>query len=672
MNFVKNIKNAIWVFIFVLILGLVYYRWFTLTPVVGGDWPYFFNETIREFTLTVPPWNTWYGNGLGGTSPIYFLQIYQNFTIFLSNSLNIPWIIIYKISWFGVFIVSSIFSSIFLLKTIFPNSNLWMKLIASLIFVTNTYVLMVADGGQMGVLLSYSLAPLVLASFIKLVKIFGNRVRKLEQGLVCGLILSAQVMFDPRIAYLTMLGVFVYFVTKFWIDKKNISKILNLIIYIFIIPVVSTVLIHAIWVLPYILIKQNFASNFGEAYSGVGIVKFLSFASFSQTLSLLHPNWPENIFGKSYFMKPEFLIIPIIAFSSLFFINKLKESKKEIIYFCILGLLGAFLAKGANPPFGEIYLKAFSNIPGFILFRDSTKFYALTILAYSVLIPFVLERVSNKFSSIKFIVPIIFIFFWLFTINPAILGQLRGTFRSHEVPQEYLSLKDFINNQPEFFRTLWIPRQQRFTYLSNSHPPVEAIPLFKASSSAEIINKLRQKDAQKYLEKFAIKYVIVPYDSMGEIFQKDRKYDEMSYKNLIEDLNGIRWLKKVDGFGNIAVFQTPQYNDHVSVLDGKVISSKMITPYNYQVTVSTDKPTKLIFSESYDPYWQLRNGETSNSKRTSENLNSFELTKTGTNTFQIYFMQEDYYSFGRIISVSALFVILLFLFMYRKLVLLRN
>ena len=33
-------------------------------------------------------------------------------------------------------------------------------------------------------------------------------------------------------------------------------------------------------------------------------------------LSLLHPNWPENLFGKVYFLQPEFLILPILAFSA--------------------------------------------------------------------------------------------------------------------------------------------------------------------------------------------------------------------------------------------------------------------------------------------------------------------------------------------------------------------
>ena len=66
----KNKLNIVSIFIFGLILTLVYYRWFTFGPIIGGDWPFLFKETLKEFHLFVPYWNTWQGNGLGLTNPI--------------------------------------------------------------------------------------------------------------------------------------------------------------------------------------------------------------------------------------------------------------------------------------------------------------------------------------------------------------------------------------------------------------------------------------------------------------------------------------------------------------------------------------------------------------------------------------------------------------------------
>jgi len=74
-----------------------------------------------------------------------------------------------------------------------------------------------------------------------------------------------------------------------------------------------------------------------------------TYSKFENTISLLQPNWPENIFGKAYFMRPEFLILPMLAFSALLFIHKAQKEKRElIVFFVIIGLLGAFLAKGRD------------------------------------------------------------------------------------------------------------------------------------------------------------------------------------------------------------------------------------------------------------------------------------------------------------------------------------
>lgn len=705
MNFLKNRTNVFWVFSFILILGSVYYRWFTLNPIIGGDWPYFFNETLKEFPLLFPSWNTWLGNGWGGTNSIYFLQMFQDFTVLFTTFLKIPWVVVYKVLWFGGFITFSVFSSVYLSKSVLHTREVWVHLISPLIFATNTYVLMLVDGGQMGIALAYSVSPLALGVFIKLTNLISSskfnskfKVQNSKFSIIAGLVLALQVIFDPRIAYITMIGVALYFSFNV---TKNMVKNLHLTLFVFVIPAAFAVLLHATWILPLLITRQNVASELGDAYSSLGIVKFLSFSSFSQTLSLLQPNWPENIFGKVGFMKSEFLAIPILAYSSLLFIKNSKLSprgeagktqnfnnnltikqfnNKAILFFAFLGIIGAFLAKGANPPFGEVYLWLFDHVSGFVFFRDSTKFYLFTTLSYSVLIPYSFWAISNKASSIgkhvhiiKFLLFTSFVLFWLFTIRQAVTGQLNGTFQHHEVPNEYFKLKNFLSDQPDFFRTFWIPREQRFTYYSTAHPSLEATHLFNATTSTKMISMLKKPETQKYFEELNVKYVIVPYDSLGEIFQKDRKYDEAGYKNIITELKGITWLKKIDGFGKIAVFQTPYYNDHIYLSGNGKITSGMSTPYRYLVTVSIDKPQKLIFSEKYNPDWVIKDGKnTVHSQKTSTGFNSFALNKKGTYSFEIYFSQEDYYFYGRIISIVTILLVAYLIFILPRSFSLRN
>jgi len=659
----KNKSNLLFSLLLLVLIGIIYREWFFSKEIIGGDWPYVFPEVLKDMLFPPSSWVSWQGNGLGGINPVYFLHLYQNFTVSIAYYLGIPWTAIYKIFWFGAFILISAFSSIYLIKKVVPDLSIDKALIAGLIFTTNTYILMVVGGGQMGVALAYAIVPFVLARFLILLNSSDFLYRN---AIIAGLTLSAQVLFDPRISYITVMGIGIYILMNFKeLNKKRALSLLASCVIVF--------LLHLSWILPLLLFHGNVDQLLDASNTSVEAVRFFSFASFSQSFSFLHPNWPENIFGKVGFMKPEFLLLPILAFSSLLFAhNEKKEKKMFILYFAILALVGSFLAKGANVPFGGIYLSAFTNIPGFIFFRDSTKFYVFVILAYSVLIPFVLEKISNKIFNVKFLIPALFIFFWLFTINPVILGQLGGTFKSHEVPQEYLSLKDYLNDQSDFFRTLWVPRQQRFTFGSQSHPAVEASPLFNATNSAKLAEAFRQKNTQDYLSKLGIKYVVIPYDSLGEIFLEDRKYDAKKRIELEESLDGINWLDKIQR-GKITIYENKFFKDHFWLENNDKLTYKMISPVKYSLHVNINKPTNLIFSENYNPYWVIKeNVNISYSKKTLDNLNSFKLNKIGTYSLEIYFSQESYYSIGRIISIFAFLGILLFLVLLRKEILLHN
>jgi len=677
----KAKNNFIPALVFIIVILFLYSPWFTHGEIIGGDWPYFFKETLKEIPLSIPSWNTWQGNGLGGINPTYFLQIYLNFTVFFVNFLNIPWIVVYKIFWFGLFIFLSIFSSIYLANTLFKNLSIWQKSLTSLIFVSNTYILLVVAGGQMGVALAFSFSPFLLARFIKHIDFvnsqnfkFNLKTAIFKSAVITGLVLAIGVMFDPRISYIAVLASLIYALLNF---KKILSRhsllasLINLcvfVFFVFVVPGFIAILLHASWLLPFLITGESVYSDPSRLYTHPGIVEFLSFATFSQTLSILHANWPENIFGKVSFMRPEFLIIPIIAYSSLLFANN--KFRKIAVFLSVLGIIGAFLSKGTNEPFGKTYLWMFENIPGFVMFRDATKFYLLTVISYSVLIPFVLMAISNKLSGlgysifkkkekITYIVLVLFLVFWTFTIRETVLGKLGGTFKRHDVPGDYIILKDFMYKQPEFFRTLWIPRQQRFTYYSNIHPSVEGVPLFNATGSAEAIKNLKEERAQEYLSDLSIKYVIVPYDSMGEIFQEDRKYDKKQYEDTINSLREVNWLKEIEGFGKIKIFEVPSPKDHLQLSDNGSISYEMISPVKYAVSVFIQIPQELVFSEKYNPYWVAKvNGEIMLSEKTAEGLNSFKLEK-GDYDLEIIFLQDKYNTYGKIISAGTLAVIIL-------------
>ncbi len=222
----------------------------------------------------------------------------------------------------------------------------------------------------------------------------------------------------------------------------------------------------------------------------------------------------------------------------------------RIPYFALLALAGAFLAKGSNPPFGEVYLWLFDRVPGFNLFRDPSKFYIYVALAFSILIPFGVQEVGKKK-----IFAILFILFWAFTIREALFGQLAGTFKPMPVSQEYVNFKDFFISQPEPFQTLWIPERQRFGFRSLLHPALDARLLSKQSSVSGILDWITREDTKKELDDLRVRFMVVPFDARKELFLTDRVYDEALYNKVIQELDSLSWVKRIDRFAPIMLYE---------------------------------------------------------------------------------------------------------------------
>lgn len=537
--------------IFILFLFLavvVFHPWFDFSKTLSsGDWPYLYKENIVEFKF--PP-----------QLPFLWIEPYHQITAKIGvEILSLPWEVTEKIFWFYPFLLISFFSSYkyvgFFLKKLDVDKDLDIFIfLGIIIYMFNTYILMVVGGGQMGVVMAYSLAPLVLYTLINFVYEKYISIKFLS---IASLVSALQLMFDPRLFLLTI-GIFLfYFIFTILHYGFKLKRVFSIILVLF-----STITLNSFWIFSNVSYYQDTYAQVLEE----PLAKFLSFATFANSISFLHPNWPDNIFGKVSFMKPEFLLIAIFAYSSLYFVNK--KNRIYILFFVLIGLLGAFFAKGINPPFGDIY-EFFSNLPGGGSFRDPTKFYLLISLSYSILIPFTVffiydflskKYINKKHFSILFLI-LIFGYF-LVILRPALAGELRGTFIPISVPMDYVEFKDFLISDNESYNILWVPGTQRFAIsLRDRKAAINAQEFFKTTNFVSIINKIKDQKTKKVLMDSNIKYIAVPYDSLGEIFITDRRYDEKIYKKFIFQLESSSYLNRVldknkkDKFGKIILFE---------------------------------------------------------------------------------------------------------------------
>jgi hypothetical protein len=674
-------KATLLLAILIITLFIIVFRsFFSLASVGGKDWDYLFRETIEDFTLFPSAWSSTRAGNLGSyDGPFAYMFFYSRFIPkILVDFFHVNHGFIEKITWFWFFLFFVFFSPLYLFKTLHFSSL--SKLFGLFIFIFNTYVLMVIGGGQMGVAIGYSLMPLILALYIKSITKKDTK-NKIFLGLTCALSLA----YDPRITYLSFALILFYTIFNHSnIRPKTVIKTLFIILII-------TVGIHFYWIFPMLTIHSNFLL---DDYGTSRWLKFLSSGDFSHTLSLLQPNWPENIFGKTYFMRPEFIILPILAFSSLLFIDKPQVKKfnlsifsnfheyKLVLFFVLLALTGSFLAKGVNPPFGWAYQWLFEHIPGMNMFRDPTKFYSFTALSYSILIPFFILKMASfldsKLISMKYqklrssfnILPanltnylkqtflLLIICLLIFLIKPAVVGELNGTFKIRTIPDEYIKLKDFIRAQPQFFRTFWLPDRQRFGFYDNNHPLISAQSFFKMNDIEKIINALKQQDAKEKLSLSSVKYVIIPFDAEGEIFLTERKYDHGKRTLLEKEIEKIEWLRKKELFPNIAVFELVNHKDHfwLEPEDKGSVSARMVNPTKYSLNIeTTNSNTNLIFSEAFDPLWILKvDSKKISSKKEYGLFNSFVLPEIGKINAVVEYLPQRYFNYGLIISILVL------------------
>lgn len=387
----------------------------------AGDLDFFWPEQLGNLSWLPRVFQLDYGFGYNGLLSLWLDYPFRVF-IKLLSTLGLSWFVIEKLLWFSVFVLA-IYSSKKLAEYVLGKSLFtWL---APIIYTTNSYILLLFGGGQLGVALAYGLSPLVL---LKFVEYLDNKVQTAEnrqqsansreqkvdsrKQIANGIWLALLVAFDLRIAYLIVAIILLYGVLLVRHRRLSLLSAVRYLLFVFVVPLLVSGFVHAFWILPAALTGSGVSSK-GAQYTDPNALSFFSFADFSHALSLLHPNWPENLFGKVYFLQPEFLILPLLAFGSLLFItikklrvtsdglnmkNPQPETRNPITYFILLALIGVFLTKGVNPPLGGVFSWMFTHVPGFVMFRDPTKFYLYVALGYSVLIPFTLERVADRLT----------------------------------------------------------------------------------------------------------------------------------------------------------------------------------------------------------------------------------------------------------------------------------
>ncbi|MFA5128305.1 MAG: hypothetical protein WC457_04945 [Patescibacteria group bacterium] len=399
---------------------------------------------------------------------------------------------------------------------------------------------------------------------------------KIYNWLIFIILFFVGMCYELRMMYIVSFLLIIYFCFFYFKNIKRYWKI-------FIAGVAALLLLNIFWLLPTVFGGgaakiHNITSRhlFGSSFFTLSYAFNTYFSAWTGEEVTPFVNHP--IMGY-------FWLIPIVAF--IVFLSKKIRYRKIIIYFGVLSLLGIFLTKQSAEPLPGVYLWLYKNFPGFSLFREASKFYLISAIGYTGLIACSLLMIKenanvivHRYLFIIFSAAILLIS--IINAKPLITGEIRTMFISKNMPGDYLVLKDYLINQPDYFRTFWTPSCSTWGFYINNHPKVSNVGIIdsgwkefgdsmgdaKLTIQNKIVGILNHSFSDELFDVSSIKYVVVPLQDFANDNDFYIYYGESDRSDIrawyISELNQIPWLKKIDiGTSGLVVYENTNFKSHI-------------------------------------------------------------------------------------------------------------
>lgn len=676
-------------FMLLIFTFLIHLNWFDFYNILTySDWYYWPNEAARQLSSSYGSWVNFWNFG--------YINIQLQFNVF-----NFLWALLtniglsndqaVKITFLFPIAILGFLSPYFLSKKLFKDDLI--SFTTAIFYGTTTHFL-IRQTSHLTVALIYSIAPLIFLLFI-----YSLEKNKLSNWILFSLVYSIAVGYETRIMYIVTFILFIYFLFFYTRRLNNFYK--NIILVILII-----ILLNLFWILP-IFLGRGFSDAsvaFNRGLFGNNLF------SLTKSFTIFEASWTgayPNMFFIPQTIKWYFWTFPIIAFFACIALTR--DYKKEVLFFSFIALIGILITKQSAPPLPSFYQWMYSNFPGFNMFREASKFYLITSIGYLGLIGYSLVKLK-KMKTIFYFVVFVLIFFSIINAKPLLTGEIGTMFVPREIPQDYLVLKDYVLEQHDYFRTLWVPTSSRWSIYTNNRPKAGTVELIQTdwknymNSESKIYNLpfnkqityiFKQNFSNNLLDVSAIKYVIIPIQDIYNDNDFFIYYGKRDY--FINEIEKIDYLNKIDiGAKNLILFENKDYLSHIYISTFNQtlenlnkneiinINYEFVNPTEYRIKSNLDKPFYLYFSEGYHPDWKLiqnfmwykdlNKGDYIFDKTHFKaygflngwHIDPSELTKNEKGYYELtlYFRPQSYFFTGLIISGFTFIACLVCLFWY--------
>jgi hypothetical protein len=606
----------------------VHFRWLSPGIFTFGDWWHTTAYTAREwiFLRAIGPWKNVLG--FGEVDPqLYFAPI--NFLrgafAYLPEGAYIGLLFTY----FLPIIILAPVGSYFLVMRFMPDR--FPAFVGSVFYTFSTYFLTLQTA-HLTIALAYAFAPFIV---LHIANFFLVKNTTYKRTIITAIVISLGIIIEPRIFYVLC----VIFLPCIFLMKNKILHIMYLALLVF--------LLNAFWMVPFIL-----------SGTGDSVAQLVNRPLFGNTersmqhaLTSMQPAW--SWYSPKPFdiqpLYPQYWIFPLIVFLSFrYFSHVDKNAQRLMIWMLCVCIVGIILSKQSHPPFPYLYQFLFDHVPGFNLFRESSKFFLLTNISFLYFIGFfvyIARRQRSfqdqymKFVSIALVVGVFSVS--LISSLPLITGSIGSMFVKRSVSSDYDDFARDIIHDSSFFRILGIPQFPRLMTYSTMHPKLNLGHMRKVFEKNNIpipnddISFVQQliesTEGRALLNIGSVQYLVIPplEDHNDDYFFASKDSGKSGEKRsvMIEILNKNESFKKVSEndqglviyenskslppillcFGEHSV-ENPDFSTESSCdISMQNFDIHELSPWEKKISVhNIEDPFFIVLNEKYDKNWIIK------------------------------------------------------------------
>lgn len=643
-TFIYKNRKDLYAIIGLIFLAIITHRaWFRFSEIISsGDITYYFEENARNLIFSKNTWLSYAGLGsfnfqLSYFPPIAAVSILVRIGLSTADAM--------RLVYFLPIALGGFLSPYFFLRK--RQVNIIGSFIVSVFYASTPYFI-VRQTKHLSFCMSYVLAPIIFHFFQKALKSL-----KLKDWMKFVIFYQIGIFYEVRFVYIFTFLLGFYFLYK--LIKKEV-KIFDLVSPISISVTVLT-LLNLFWILPnfirfemknlvlflimmflyigvLIFSKMNYKKLFRAIVVFISIILLSNIflllgkstvEESSSTTGIVTDFYSRKTFGNAFYnlfygvnvydhawsggkletFNPQTIkiyswLIPIAFILGLVLVAKKKKRLKKLGFWLGSLCIALFVSKqNAFPVKGSFDLLR-TYIPGFNILRTASMAYIVVAFAYLGTFTILFKNIKGKVA--KSVIFLMLLIPSLINFYPTVTGSIKEDFVVQKIDDEYRKLKDMVERDEANFRTLWIPRNSRWTFRTYKHPALSAVGISGITSienEASIDEVFGKKDLEQYLKNTSIKYIIVPLEdnlNNDNVF----KYYSRTREELVGKLDNLRFLEKLEEFEKLDVYEVKNYNDWVFTFNSLEKTNKNFHDQRYFTSLKDRIPSSSYNIDLYD------------------------------------------------------------------------